>query len=302
MLERFKPNITAPVLAALSFGLLLLARITGVADGSGNDHLSVIILQLLILAFPAILYTKLRGNALKGKLRIKGFGGDRAVLVIWGTLLLICGSLLLNIIFADGLSEKSFSLYDAYTVKNQGADGLAVSILAYALLPALCEEFFFRAILCAEYERFGIGTAAVITSTFFAMLHFRLALFPVYFFAGLLLFAVMYACRSCVASMIVHFFFNLYGLFGQSFVGEIFNTTGSTELFLIILATFFAVFLIFFCGQAARIYKRYAERNLPSDYLPPKKRAGDLYFPEVFLAPAAIVCYLIFFVAVFIYR
>ena len=301
MLERFKSNITAPVLAAVSFGLLLLARIIGVAD-QGNEYLNVIILQMLILALPAILYTRLRGNALKGKLRVKGFGGDQVVLVIWGTLLLICGSLLLNIIFANGLSEKSFSLYDTYTVKNQGADGLAVSILAYALLPALCEEFFFRSILCAEYEQFGIGTAAVATSTFFAMLHFRLALFPVYFFAGLLLFAVMYACRSVIASMIVHFFFNLYGLYGQTFVGEIFNTTGSTELFLIILATFFAVFLIFFCGQAARIYKKYAEKNVSSDYLPPKKNVGDLYFPEVFLSPAAIVCYLIFFVAVFIYR
>lgn len=302
MLERFKPNITAPSLAAVAFGLLLLARITGVADGSGNDFLSVIILQLLILAFPAVLYTKLRGKELKGRLRVNGFGGDQIVLIIWGTLLLICGSLLLNIIFANGFSEKSFALYDAYTVKNQGADGMAVSILAYAVLPAVCEEFLFRAILCAEYERFGVGTAAVITSTFFAMLHFRLALFPVYFFAGLLLFAVMYACRSCFASMIVHFFFNLYGLYGQSFANEIFNTTGSAELFLIILATLFAVFLIFFCGQAARIYKKYAEKNISSDYLPPKKRIGDLHFPDVFLAPAAIVCYLIFFVAVFIYR
>ena len=302
MLEGFKSNITAPVLAAVSFGLLLLARITGVADGSGNDYLNVIILQLLILAFPAILYVKLRGKALKGKLRANGFGGDQVVLIIWGTLLLICGSLLLNIIFANGLSEKSFSLYDAYTAKNEGADGMAVSILAYAILPAVCEEFMFRAILCAEYEKFGIGTAAIITSVLFAMLHFRLALFPVYFFAGLLLFAVMYACRSCIASMIVHFFFNLYGLYGQSFVGEIFNTTGSTELFLIILATCLAVFLICFCGQAARIYKKYAERNIPSDYLPKRKQIGDLYFPEVFLSPAAIVCYLIFFVAVFIYR
>ena len=68
MLENFKSNITAPVLAALSFGLLLLARITGVAD-RGNEYLNVIILQLLVLAFPAILYSKLRGNALKGKLR-----------------------------------------------------------------------------------------------------------------------------------------------------------------------------------------------------------------------------------------
>ena len=105
MLERFKPNITAPSLAAVAFGLLLLARITGVADGSGNEFLSVIILQLLILAFPAVLYTKLRGKELKGRLRVNGFGGDQIVLIIWGTLLLICGSLLLNIIFANGFSS-----------------------------------------------------------------------------------------------------------------------------------------------------------------------------------------------------
>ncbi len=300
MLEKLKSNMTAPTLAAVAFGLLLLARITGVTDGKGNDYLSVIILQLLILALPAIIYTKLRGKALKGKLRVRAFGGDQLILVIWATFLLICGSLLLNIIFADGISEKNFSLYDTYTAKNSGADGMAFSILAYAVLPALSEEFFFRSVLCAEYESFGIGSAAVMTSALFAMLHFKLSLFPVYFFAGLLLFATMYACRSCIASMTVHFFFNLYGLYGQSFVSQIFNTTGSTELFLIILASAFAVFLLFFCGQAARIYKKYSERNVPSDYLLPKKRIGDTYFPDVFLAPTAIVCYLIFFVAVFI--
>lgn len=300
MLEKFKSNMTAPTLAAVSFGLLLLARITGVTDSMGNEYLSVIILQLLILAFPAILYVKLRGKALKGRLRVRAFGGDGIVLVIWATLLLICGSLLLNIIFADGISDKSFSLYDTYTAKSEGADGMVFAILAYAVLPAVCEEFFFRAVLCAEYEGYGIGSAAVITSALFAMLHFRLSLFPVYFYAGLLLFATMYACRSCIASMTVHLFFNLYGLYGQSFVSEIFNTTGSTELFLIILASCFAVFLLFFCGQAARIYKKYSERNIPSDYLPKKKQIGDVTFPDVFLAPPAIVCYLIFFVAIFI--
>ena len=177
---------------------------------------------------------------------------------------------------------------------------MAFAILAYAILPALCEEFFFRSVLCAEYEGFGIGSAAVITSALFAMLHFKLALFPVYFYAGLLLFTVMYACRSCIASMTVHLCFNLYGLYGQSFVSEIFNTTGSTELFLIILASSFAVFLMLYCGQAARIYRKYSVRNIPSDYLPQKKRAGDVTFPEVFLSPPAIVCYLIFFVAIFI--
>ncbi len=301
ILEKFRSNITAPSLAAIAFGLLLLARITGATDGKGNDYLSVIILQLLILALPALIYTKLRGKELKGRLRVRAFGGEQLILVILGALLLICGSLLLNIAFADGISDKGFSLYDAYTAKNTGADGVAFSLLAYAVLPAICEELFFRAVLCAEYEGFGIGTAAVMTSALFAMLHFRLALFPVYFYAGLLLFAVMYACRSCIASMAVHFLFNLYGLYGQSFVGEIFSTTGSTELFLIILCTFFAVFLILFCSQAARIYRRYAERNVESDYLPPKRSWGDSYFPDVFLAPPAIICYLIFFVAVFIY-
>ena len=50
--------------------------------------------------------------------------------------------------------------------------------MAYAVLPALCEEFVYRGILCREYERGGVLRAVIVSALFFALLHFNLGYFP----------------------------------------------------------------------------------------------------------------------------
>lgn len=306
MLSKFKSNMTAPIMVALVYLLLLLSKIIKITESGENEYISVIVLQLLIFLLPSVIYTKLKGDRYALRLRINLIGAQQIVVSILAALTLICGSLLINILFADGLGSDEFSLYNTFVAFHDGsAASFLYATVAYAALPAVCEEFFFRSLLCAEYEEYGVFTACLMSSVFFGMIHFNPKQFLIYLFAGLVLFASMYATRSVIGSILVHFLYNMYGLFGQSFAGEVYRTTGSTELFLLILSGAFVLFGALFFGEAARLYRRYARQNKPSDYVIIAKKVrnnsrekSSAALAETFFAPPCLACYLIFIFAV----
>lgn len=263
-------------------------------------------LQLIVFLLPAVIYSKMAGEGFTLRLRLRFIGAQQILVALLGALALICGSLLLNILYFDGVGQSDFSLYNTFRASHDGsAESFLYVTLAYAVVPAVCEEFFFRSLLCAEYEKHGIFTALVMSSLFFGMIHFNIGQFFIYIFAGGILFSVMYATRSVLGSILVHFLYNLYGLFGQSFANEVYRTTSSTELFLLLLSAAFILFLALFCGEAARLYRRYSRQNKESDYIsPPKKGRGRekarVRLSELMLSPPCLVCYLIFILAVLI--
>lgn len=302
MLSKYKSNMIAPILTALVYLLILLSRIIKISEMTGeNEYIGVIVLQLLIFLLPAVIYSKLKGEGYALRLRLRALGGQHFLVAVLGALTLICGSLLLNILFADGAVQDEFSLYNTFTASHDGsAESFIFVTVAYAAVPAVCEEFFFRSLLSAEYEEYGIGTALVMTSLLFGMVHFDFGQLIIYVFAGMILFATLYATRSVLGSIIVHFAYNLYGLFGQSFANEVYSTTGSTELFLLLLFASFLLFAALFCGEAARLYRRYERQNKSSDHIPDRKKSTrkkedeGSSFAESLLSPCALVCYLIF--------
>lgn len=308
MSVKHKSNITAPILVAAVYFILILSRIIKMTELSGdNEYIGVIVLQLIVFLLPAVIYCKiLSGESYASRLRLRLIGAQQVVVALLGALALICGSLLLNILFFDGVGQSDFSLYNTFTASHDGsAETFLYVTLAYAVVPAVCEEFFFRSLLCAEYEKYGLSRALVMSSLFFGMIHFNFGQFIIYIFAGAILFAVMYATRSVLGSILVHFLYNMYGLFGQGLANEVYRTTSSTELFLLLLSAAFILFLALFCGEVARLYRRYSRQNKESDYIPkPKKgRAAEkrrVSLTEIILAPPCLVCYLIFILAVLI--
>lgn len=309
MLSKFKSNISAPLLVALVYLLLILSRIINIPEMTGeNEYIGVIVLQLLIFLLPAVVYSKLKGEGYALRLRIRPIGGQHLLVALLGAGVLVCGSLLMTILFGAVPAKESFSLYKTFTASFDGsAEAIILVSVAYAVVPALCEEFFFRSILSAEYEEYGIGKALLMSSLFFGMVHYDLTKLPIYFFAGCVLFATMYATRSLIGSIIVHLLYNLFGLFGEKFASEVYNTTGSTELFLMLLFGVFLLLAALFCGEAARLYRKYARLNTPSEYIRQKKKKkredGALSeLAEILLAPPALACYLIFILSAWLLR
>jgi membrane protease YdiL (CAAX protease family) len=289
-----------------TFVLLLASRIidTYLLNRS-NEYLSVVVLQLIIFALPAVVYIRLRGSLTPVRLRFAMLRTGHILLILSATLSIVTGGLLLSIVFGgiDSL-QSSFSLYDTFISKN---DGSAVStiylVMTYAVLPAICEEIVFRSILCAEYEDGGALRAIVFSSVFFGLLHFDLGLLPVYIFAGVMLSLTMYITRSVLASVAAHFLYNLFGLFSQPYITTFYKTTGSLGLFIIIITSLFIFSLSVFCGQAGRLFRRYSELNIKPTY-PVEMKARDIllsFASGVRSLPAAI-CVVIYVIAVIFNR
>ena len=278
-IERLFLSPSAPVL--LSALLLLLTRLLSPLLLRGNSlYISVVILQIIVFRLPAGIYIRMQGDGYFSRLRLKPGRPESLPLSLFSALLLISGGLLLSMLFS-GLNRLAgpFTLYESFYTDGGGFSGPTLYlVLAYAVLPAITEELLFRGILCTEYERHGVSVAILSSTVLFALIHFNFFGIPVYLYAGFLLAVTTYLCRSVSGAIIAHFIYNLFGLFGQPYIASFYEITGSTALFLFILISVFLLSLALFCGEASRLSRLYAERNLPNIEIPHYKNGSPVPF------------------------
>lgn len=295
-------------LVLVIYALLLLSRLIDSAFLSREgEYLSTVLLQLLIFPIPAYLYIRLRGKDFTKSLRLRRFPLTHLFLILSAILMLMAGCTLLAMVCGMMQAQPSFTLYDTFSSVHDGSAGTAVRlVLTYGLLPAFCEELVFRGILCAEYEEQGILYAAVVSSLFFALLHFDLTALPVYLFAGFLLALVLYITRSTLAAMVVHLGYNLFGVLAQAGLSGYCRSTGSVGLLVVILIALLLLSSAFFCGEVARILRRRAESSLldsPEQIATPglSRLSGRAFLPalgKAFLCPEAMLAVLLWAVSV----
>ena len=295
---KIKETIAAPILALVMFALLLLVRTFDISSlpEVDNIYLALVVVQLVVFALPALVYCKLKGKGYAGKLRLTPVRPEAMVIVFVAAIMLISGEMLMRIglerftDFSDG-----FSLYGAYAIGADNIENALYLIVAFALIPAICEEFVFRSIMAAEYESGGVLCAVISSSLLFCAMHFDISRAPIYLFSGVILSMTLYATRSTLAVVIVHFIYNMFGLFGQKYINAFYETTGSEELFVFLLALVFILFTVVFFGEASRLYDSYAKRNKSAPYLMPKKaKRGKLI--EALFSPTYLAAILLFVV------
>lgn len=94
----------------------------------------------------------------------------------------------------------------------EGVGGLLLNVLVLALIPALCEEFFFRGgvqNICQRWFRGNVHWAVVVTAALFSLVHCDVFAFLPRFFLGLLLGYVYVYSGSIWVNVGVHFLNNL---------------------------------------------------------------------------------------------
>ena len=286
-----------PVLLLIlgNFALLLLSRLLDVLVlDRDNEYLAVVLLQILIFVIPGYLFLRYRKKGYVKRLRLKPPAFDHILLLASAAGVLITGCFLLSVLMGNLSAGQSFVLYDTFTSRHDGTiAGVIYLILAYAILPAVCEEMIFRGILCAEFEGKGVACAVVVSSVLFSMLHFNLPAMPVYLFAGVILALVLYATRSVFCTIIVHFLYNLFCLFGQSGFTDFYVTQNATTLFLILMIAGLLLCLAVFFGESSRLYRTYAKEGASDAYRPAQKPGFAQIAKSIALAfasPAAIAC------------
>ncbi|MBO7310482.1 MAG: CPBP family intramembrane metalloprotease [Clostridia bacterium] len=294
------------VLVLATYILLLLSKLIDVTlINRENEYFSVVILQMMIFLLPGAIWATFSGEKYIRHLRIRMFRPDCIFLILCAALAMITGGLLISLLFGglDSLSE-SFSLYDTFISKDDGTVPTKLYlVLAYAVLPALCEEFVFRGILCHEYERGGVLRAIVFSSLFFSLLHFDILNLPVYLFSGAVLALTLYCTRSIFGSILVHFLYNLFGLFGQPYMSSLYNFTGSSNFFIFIITFIFLVSSALFCMSASKLYRKYLYSGYTADYRRPiitdRAKFRDSYL-DVIKSPSALCCFGIYIIALVI--
>jgi len=243
-----------------------------------SEYVVVPILQMLVFILPAMLYLWLGGansmSASRLRLRVPRF--SHLTLIVAATMMLITGGLLLSIIFGGIDSLRSnFSLYETFVSKNgRGFGNTVYLVFAYALLPAVCEEMTYRSLLCSEYESRGFLCSVGVSALFFGILHLNARMLPVYIFAGILLALTMYATRSVLCSIAVHFLYNLFCIFSQPLVTTFYRSTSSAGLFVVLVILLFMLSAALFCFSASRLYAKYAKAKKQPPY-PTGLSAGE---------------------------
>lgn len=296
--SQYAVSKSAPWLIFAIYALLLLSRLIDTAFlDRDSRYLSTVLLQLMIFPLPAYLYIRLQGKGFARKLGFAPIKLSHLFLLLSGILMLISGCTLLGILCGMMDTQPAFTLYDTFASVHDGSAEASIRlILAYGLLPAFCEELVFRGILCAEYEEHGILFSSLVSSLFFAFLHFDLTALPVYLFAGFVLAAVRYITHSSIASMILHLGYNLFGIFVQAGLSGYCQSTSSIGLLIILLIALLLLSAAFFCGEVARILRRRANPDLlarPTEQATPglnslSRKKWPKTCLSVFASPAAV--------------
>ena len=308
---KIKRTLSAPILVLVCYIVLTLTSYIDPKDLSANDnvYLSVIILQLLIFLIPGIIYCKLRGKRTTENVRIKPLSVRKVFFCIFAFFAMLAGAALIKLaLYELGYFSTSYTLYEKYVPADTGsASSIIYILLALAVLPAMTEEFVFRGIILQEYREAGCSTTAslLISSLLFAMLHFNIAQFPVYFFGGIVLGLVYIVTDSIIASMLVHFLNNAFSMFFESSVFRLMSQSDSTIFVMFIFAVVFLTFLVLSFHEAERIlYDRGmtgAESRFP---VPKRKRKKDRSvfsdrLLEALISPAFLLCIAAYFVITF---
>ncbi len=222
-------------------------------------------LELIIFILPVGAYLLLkRERPNRAQLCLTPPQLSHIALILTASAALVFGGLLMTVVLCgSGLTARSFALYDTFLPRSGNG---VYTIIAHALLPAICEELLFRSLLCGEYSHRGAPIAVIVSSLLFGMLHFNIQMLALYIGAGIVLALVMYATRSVVASMAVHFIYNLFCIFAQPYIISFYINTTAPALFILICVTLFLICSALFCLCAARLYGQLDKHGITPPY------------------------------------
>lgn len=288
------PFLMIVVLALFGTASLLEAETPAMG---GNPYLTLIVVQLIVYALPAVFFCRMRGKGYTKRLRVRFFPPGHLFLLVFALLAMLAGSALLNLFMVSLFPTGDFSGASGnYATASGDVFQMLYVILALCILPALLEEFLFRGIMVAEYESVGVPCAVCMSALLFAMMHLSFVRLPAYFFSGVILALTVYATRSVFASMLVHAANNVAALWLERYFYTAAAETGDQGVLLVfVLLCVLFVSLILFAMTAQRIYTGYGVTNTPSPYVHKRKR-GDTGAIEAFTAPPFLLLFVLFII------
>ena len=284
--------VTAPLLVAL---VLILLSLSGkLLEGRRSDDnifLLISVIQLIVFIFPCVLYYFIKGRKLSTPMFVSAVKPGQFLFLLFAFLAMITGTILIKFFYftETGAAPTEVNFFISGVQTDENTSMLEI-IVAFVLVPAVCEELFFRGIILSEYRAFGSLSAVLFSAICFSMAHFSFSALPIYFFNGLILGTAAIACRSVFAPILIHIGSNLLSIYASDLFLRVTVQKCGVFFVFFVLAVAFLLSVILMLSRAESIFWN-RSANPPESELPPRS-AGTL--KTVFLSPA-------FFVLVFVF-
>lgn len=271
-----------------------------------NIIFSASAVQLFIFAVPVAFYCKIRGVDFLDHAKVKPLSPSNIPFVIASACTYFFTAIIILYI------EFNFLSFDAQSVlvpETSSPEGLGIA-LAYVIVPAVAEEFFFRSIIISDYSEYNGICAITVSALFFAMLHFSFVQFPLYFLLGVILASMTYVTDSTFPAMTVHLINNTATVFFGSSISSFLAESSSSVILAFILVVAFMASVASMLSSMENIYERrsilYQAGELPGsrrDAVGNMARAGRVEAREekTILRRAGIFLSPTFFLTVFLF-
>lgn len=285
------PTVTTPILVIFVLIMLRLSSNVLASQQNGNIFLNIVIVQIAVLVLPCIFYYFIKERKLSTPVFLSVLKPSHIVFTIFTLLLFISGSILIQYLYiiGGGQGTSIAGFFDSVTDLSAEDSNIGI-IISFIVVPAVCEEFFFRGLVLSEYRSLGSANAVIISALCFAMLHCSMDNFPIYFFTGIVLGFVTVVTRSIISAIIIHLVSNTLSIYGSDmFLRIIIQKSNKFFVFFLILVVF-GLSLLFVFSKLEQIYFSYAEKP-PITSIPPKS------FPNisrVFLSPTFLLLIAVF--------
>jgi len=197
--------------------------------------------------------------------------------------------------------EPRLTHFDRYISSNISVMNTFYVVIAYAILPAIAEEFLFRGVMLTEYKESGTGpmNAVFLTALLYAMLYADFINFPIHFINGVVFALTALVTKSILAPISLHLAYNLFVIFFEDYMMRLAAQASNLAFYVIIMLTIVFIFSILAFGLAERIYYLYSidieEKPYPLQQGGPMKR-----FSEAAISPSYLLCLVLFFISVFV--
>lgn len=246
------PFVLTLVVFCLAFAMQFITESTLLSSFvQGKETAVTLIMYAAVYVVPSVVYMVLTA----GRARFHYVKGFSLKLLPFS---FACLGLVLSL---TALQKYLIAYTFAYSEPTAASShGILFSILVGALLPAVCEELFVHGILQKETADYAGGLSGILVSSLvFAMLHFELQYFFVYFVAALVMGALTHVTGSVLPAMLVHFLNNLLSIMFSERLGFIATERIGGTLLIIVIAAICFGFLILCLNIAEKISEKRAD-------------------------------------------
>jgi membrane protease YdiL (CAAX protease family) len=306
---RAKKTLTAPLLVLCMMLLAIGSRYVDAAVlGYGDQlYLSIIIIKLIVFVLPSIFYCKLCGPGYALKLNLRLVSPGRLGFMLFAFFVLLTGSILLKLtIGLTGAAATEFAGYESLVAITEAAtlSDILYIVTAFAVLPALSEEFAFRAVVLTEYNGSGLGTvmSLILSSFLYGLIHFRPDMLLINIFQGAVLALAVYVTRSVLAAAAIRILYNLINIFFGDYILRLVPTPDNLSLIFFIAISLFLFSLVLMFGEAERLYHNDAliSDDREDREQTGRKTGGMRILGEAVMSPALLLCIGVFIIGSFI--